>query len=70
MLADDGVPPSHAVRALVELTPLEVAQAKAAVLAASTRGHAAVLVTHRERAELYQEQLAARGLSVSVVPAG
>lgn len=56
------------IRTLVELTPLDVGQAKQVTLVAHTSGLAQVLVTHKERAELYREQLQSRGLRSTIEP--
>lgn len=57
------------VRTIVELTPLSAAFARDVMVEAHSGGVAQVLVTHKERAELYQEQFASKGLSVSIEPA-
>lgn len=57
------------VDALVELTPLDRERAMEVMLRAHTRGVCQVLVTHRERAELYVEQLRSRALVATAEPA-
>lgn len=59
----------HVVRSLVEVTPLSAARATRVMLEAHLRGVALILTTHRERAELYREQLQSRSLTVTVEPA-
>jgi len=56
------------VRAIVELTPLSAPSARDVMLAAHAAGVALVLTTHKERAELYQEQFASKGLTVTIEP--
>lgn len=58
----------YVVDVLLELTPLTLHPACEVMLEAHTRGHAQVLVTHRERAELYAEQFASKELRVSIEP--
>lgn len=58
------------VDALVELTPLDRERALEVMLRAHTRGLCQVLVTHRERAELYVEQLRSKSLVATAEPAG
>jgi ATP-dependent Clp protease adaptor protein ClpS len=57
------------VRTIVELTPLSAAFARDVMVEAHTGGVAQVLITHKERAELYQEQFASKGLCVTIEPA-
>lgn len=56
------------VRTLLEITPLDLDAAKRVMLAAHTQGAAMVLVTHKERAELYQDQFRSKALTVSIEP--
>lgn len=57
------------VRVLRELTRFGEAEAESRMWEAHHRGRALVLVTHLERAELYVEQFADRGLLASIEPA-
>ena len=57
------------VRVLRELTRFGEAEAESRMWEAYHRGRALVLVTHLERAELYVEQFADRGLLASIEPA-
>lgn len=57
------------VRALVDLTPMDVRRARDVMLEAHRTGVALVTVTHRERAELYAEQFRSRRLTVTYEPA-
>jgi ATP-dependent Clp protease adaptor protein ClpS len=65
---DDHTDELFVVRTIVELTPLSAPLARDVMITAHTGGVAEVLVTHRERAELYQEQFASKGLSVTIEP--
>jgi ATP-dependent Clp protease adapter protein ClpS len=56
------------VRVVMEVTRFGSAEAEFRMWEAHHRGRAMVLVTHLERAELYAEQFAARGLFVSIEP--
>ena len=57
------------VRAVQELTRFGSAEAEFRMWEAYHRGRSLVLVTHLERAELYVEQFADRGLWASIEPA-
>jgi ATP-dependent Clp protease adapter protein ClpS len=57
------------VRTVMELTRLCRAEATHKMWEAHHCGRSVLLTTYKERAELYQEQFAGRGLSVSVEPA-
>lgn len=65
---DDDMDALYVVKTLLELTPLDPGAAKTVMWSAHTSGRATVLVTHQERAELYQEQLTSKGLTVSIEP--
>ncbi len=56
------------VAAIVKLTPLNREQAEQRTWEAHTHGRSLLLVTHKERAELYCEQFASRGLTVTCEP--
>jgi ATP-dependent Clp protease adaptor protein ClpS len=60
---------AHVVQTLLNLTPLNVHGATRVMMEAHNTGVALMLVTHRERAELYQEQFASSGLTVTIEPA-
>lgn len=66
---DDVNDMNYVVQTIVDLTPLGTRQATLAMLEAHTRGLALLLTTHRERAELYQEQFASKSLRVTIEPA-
>jgi len=53
---------------IVELTPLNRQDAMNRMLEAHESGIALLLVTHKERAELYQEQFKSKGLVVTIEP--
>ena len=57
------------VRAVMELTRYGSAEAEFRMWEAHHRGRSLVLVTHLERAELYVEQFADRGLCATIEPA-
>ena len=57
------------VEAITRLTPLNHEAAIEVMLRAHTRGLALVLVTHKERAELYQDQFKSEKLTVTIEPA-
>jgi ATP-dependent Clp protease adaptor protein ClpS len=56
------------VRTIMELTRLCRAEATHKMWEAHHCGRSRLLVTHRERAELYVEQFAGKGLHVTVEP--
>ena len=57
------------VSSIVELTPLNEQEAKQRMMEADKTGVALLLTTHKERAELYQEQFQSKGLVVTIEPA-
>ncbi|MGD9692578.1 MAG: ATP-dependent Clp protease adaptor ClpS [Phycisphaerales bacterium] len=59
----------HVVRSITELTPLKKEEAVTRTLEAHKTGVALLLVTHRERAELYREQFGTKNLAVTIEPA-
>lgn len=66
---DDVNDVEHVVRSIVELTPLKVEEALVRMREAHETGVALLLVTHRERAELYREQFGTKKLAVTIEPA-
>lgn len=58
----------YVVETLVDLTPLNVRKATDVMFEAHRKGVALVLVTHKERAELYVEQFQTKRLKVSMEP--
>ena len=69
LLHNDDVNPMDAVvETIVGLTPLTFESAVEAMLEAHESGVALLLVTHQERAELYQEQFQSKKLVVTIEP--
>ncbi len=58
----------YVVDTIFRLTPLSAEQAYKKMLEAHKRGAAVLLVCHKERAELYQEQFHSCGLTVTIEP--
>jgi ATP-dependent Clp protease adaptor protein ClpS len=56
----------NVIRMLHRLTPLSMEEAFQRTHEAHTRGRAVLLSTHKERAELYVEQLTSVGLTVTM----
>jgi len=54
------------VETIVALTPLDANEAVQRMTEAHKTGVALLLVTHKERAELYMEQFASKGLTVTI----
>ena len=54
---------------IVELTPLNKQDAELRMKEADETGVALLLVTHKERAELYKDQFESKGLTVTIEPA-
>jgi len=66
---DDKNDIGFVVRTIMELTPLDETEAKDRTDEANETGIALLLTTHKERAELYQEQFTSKGLVVTIEPA-
>ncbi len=66
---DDVNDQLYVVETIMKLTPLNKYEAIIRMLEAHTKGKTMLLTTHRERAELYWEQFAGRGLVVTIRPA-
>ena len=66
---DDHNDMGFVVETICMLTPLNQTAAVQSTLTAHTRGLALLVVTHKERAELYQDQFRSRGLTVTIEPA-
>jgi ATP-dependent Clp protease adaptor protein ClpS len=58
----------HVIRSIVKLTPLNEQEAAARTLEAHETGSSVLLVTHKERAELYVDQFATCKLNVTCEP--
>lgn len=56
------------ILAILKLTPLTTDSAIQRTIEAHKSGVALLLVTHKERAELYQEQFQSLGLTVTIEP--
>jgi ATP-dependent Clp protease adaptor protein ClpS len=65
---DDVNAVDFVVITIMELTPLKEQEAVLRTLEAHTQKVALLLVTHKERAELYQEQFQSKGLVVTIEP--
>ena len=63
---DDVSSMEHVVQSVVELTPLTIERSVQAMLEAHKSGVALLLVTHKERAELYCEQFRTKKLIVTM----
>lgn len=66
---DDKNDTKFVVDTIVELTPLKHQDAEIRMKEADDTGVALLLVTHKERAELYKDQFESKGLTVSIEPA-
>ncbi len=66
---DDANDMVYVVETILELTPLNKERAVTAMLEAHTQGLSLLLVTHREKAELYLEQFQSKKLVVTIEPA-
>ena len=66
---DDKNAMDFVVESIVELTPLNEQEALTRMKEADETGVALLLTTHKERAELYQEQFTSKGLVVTIEPA-
>ncbi len=58
----------HVISSILKLTTLQPQEALLRAIAAHETGVALLLVTHRERAELYQEQFATFNITVTFEP--
>jgi len=58
----------HVIHSILQLTKLTVEDAVIRTLEAHETGVALLLVTHRERAELYLEQFASLKLTITIEP--
>ncbi len=65
---DDENEMVHVIQAIRHLTPLSRTEAMQKTLEADMTGCSLLLVTHRERAELYVEQFASYSLTVTAEP--
>ncbi len=65
---DDKNDMEHVILSIVDLTPLKEEEAILRTVEAHKTGVALLLVTHRERAELYVDQFASKSLTVTIEP--
>ncbi len=65
---DDVNEVGHVVQTIVTLTTLNTQAAQERTLEAHVQGQSLLLVTHKERAELYQEQFQSAKLVVTIEP--
>ena len=65
---DDKNEMDHVVLTIVDLTPLKLEDAVTRTLEAHKTGVSLLLVTHKERAELYVDQFASKSLIVTIEP--
>jgi ATP-dependent Clp protease adaptor protein ClpS len=65
---DDKNEVHFVIDTIVELTPLNKQEAELRTKEADQTGVALILTTHKERAELYQEQFQSKGLTVTIEP--
>lgn len=66
---DDTNSMDDVVATILMLTPLQQTEALDKTIEAHKTGVALLLITHRERAELYMEQFQSRQLTVTIEPA-
>ena len=66
---DDKNSFEYVIITICELTTLDEKQAVVRTKEAHDSGVALLLTTHKERAELYQEQFTSKGLNVTIEPA-
>jgi ATP-dependent Clp protease adaptor protein ClpS len=66
---DDKNDMKFVVDTIVDLTPLNAQDAETRTKEANDTGVALLLVTHKERAELYKDQFESKGLTVTIEPA-
>jgi len=63
---DDKNDIGFVILTIIELTPLKQEEAVQRTLEAHQQKVALLLVTHKERAELYQDQFQSKGLTVTI----
>lgn len=66
---DDKNAVDFVIVTIVELTPLNKQEAELRTKEADQTGVALLLTTHKEKAELYEEQFQSKGLTVTIEPA-
>lgn len=65
---DDVNDELYVIESITKLTPLGLQEAATRMLEAHITGVSMLLVTHRERAELYRDQFHSKGLTVTIEP--
>src|ERR1041384_4365058 len=65
---DDVNTHEHVVKSIVELTHLSEEDATVRTKEADQTGVALILITHKERAELYRDQFQSKSLTVTIEP--
>ncbi len=65
---DDATDMLEVVDAILELTPLKRTRAFEIMMTAHTQGVSLILLTHKERAELYRDQFRSKRLNVTIEP--
>lgn len=65
---DDISEMNYVAHTIFRLTPLSIEESYRKMMEADRNGLALLLVCHRERAELYQEQFQSCGLTVTIEP--
>ncbi len=65
---DDVNDQLYVVESITKITPLGLKDAARCMLEAHITGVSMLLVTHRERAELYKDQFHSKGLTVTIEP--
>ncbi len=63
---DDKNAVNFVIATIIELTPLNSDEAQDRTMEADKKGVALLLVTHKERAELYKDQFESKGLTVTI----
>jgi ATP-dependent Clp protease adaptor protein ClpS len=63
---DDVNSVEHVIKSVVQITPLSIEQSVKVTIEAHETGVALLLVTHKERAELYCEQFQSKSLKVTM----
>lgn len=66
---DDKLTFEDVIESIVMLTPLQTLEAQQRAEEAHSHGCSLLLIIHRERAELYQEQFQSRQVTVTIEPA-
>ncbi|MEX2672970.1 MAG: ATP-dependent Clp protease adaptor ClpS [Phycisphaeraceae bacterium] len=65
---DDRNSMDYVTRTVFQLTPLNWPDARGRMQEAHASGTALLVLTHKERAELYQQQFVSKGLTVTIEP--